>query len=314
MGYTTKIEWTEASWIPIKAKYGNFVGWHCVKVSDGCRHCYAEILNRRRGTTLDYNVMDGKIVETFLDDGTLRKPLTWRAPRRIFVCSMTDLFGEWVSDEWIDRVFGIMALTSRHQYQVLTKRPERMRDYMRTERRQEMIEAVMSHESRAFGILGMTGWPLPNVWLGVSVENQRTADERIPILLDTPAAIRFISVEPLLEQIDLSERLSWSGSTGYPDYEATDDGPRINWVIVGGESGRDARPMNPDWVRAIRDECLAVEVPFFFKQWGEHLPVETYDIGGARRITYRKIGKQAASAMLDGRYHSDYPVGVGAKL
>lgn len=250
------------------------------------------------GTTMDSKagpVWTGKVA--IVDDYALTKPLRWRKSRRIFVNSMGDLFHESVPDGWIDRVFAVMALAPQHTFQVLTKRTKRMRDYFngpwpnRDGVAARIAEATLEFApTRAnlplpptivevpvgprlpsgepeFGfrrMLGVRSWPLPNVWLGASVEDQTRADERIPDLLATPAAVRFISAEPLLGAIDLREvipnPINYSHAHGFKG---------LDWIICGGESGLGARPMHPDWARSLRDQCAAAGVPFFFKQWGE---------------------------------------------
>ena len=203
----TGIEWTDETWNPISG---------CSRVSPGCEHCYAERMDHRlRGVAGEewrpwtapnaaYNVR--------LYPERLEAPLRWRKPRRVFVNSMSDLFHEEVPDEYIDRVFAVMALCPEHVFQVLTKRPERMRDYLSesprvptsTEYRvDEAMDGICGE--RGWHSPGLQAWPLPNVWLGVSVEDQRRADERIPLLLETPAAVHFLSCEPLLGPIDLSK-------------------------------------------------------------------------------------------------------------
>ena len=263
MSTKTGIEWTDATWNPVRG---------CTRVSEGCRNCYAEgVAYRFSGPGQPYEGLvqvnaqrerkrqwSGVIqfVEKHLLD-----PLRWKTPRRIFVNSMSDLFHEGVTDEMRDRIFAVMALSPQHTFQVLTKRPERMLAYfdpqdcggrLRVARLRIRDYAVkMQHLSKS-AFDPYSQWPLPNVWLGVSVEN-RKAKPRIDALRATPAALRFLSLEPLLE--DLGE-LDLTG---------------IDWVIVGGESGKGAgiRPMHPDWVRSVRDQCAAAGVPFFFKQWGE---------------------------------------------
>lgn len=359
MADKSSIEWTDATWNPT-------VG--CSIVSPGCTHCYAMRMAARceamgiahyAGTT---RVVNGHTLWTgqinAAPDHILTQPLRWKRPRRIFVNSMSDLFAEGVSDETIDKVFAVMALAPQHTFQVLTKRPERMREALKG-----MAE---NHHDR----LWQTGlfewmnedrlpWPLPNVWLGVSVEDQARADERIPILLDTPAAVRFISAEPLLGPVALTqipspvvtpedegywhsclERSDVHYCEGFPDVltgreivEAV-DGPmmeRLDWVIVGGESGPGARPMHPDWARQIRDDCAAAGVPFFFKQWGEHVPCLRADDGekmvcledGAESLAFDdetrhpvirthgrefwRIGKRAAGRLLDRVEHNGMP-------
>ena len=170
MGENSKIEWTDSTWNPIRARNlaTGKVGWHCEHMSEACRFCYAEGINRRLGTGLDFKPGHRADIEIFLDEQMLLAPLRWKKPRRIFVNSMTDTFAEFVKDEWLDRMFAVMVLCPQHTFQVLTKRPERMRSYV-------------IH-------LAVGGWPLKNIWLGVSAEDQATADERIPLLLQTPAA------------------------------------------------------------------------------------------------------------------------------
>jgi protein gp37 len=222
----SKIEWTDVVWNPV-------VG--CSKVSDGCKNCYAERMTARfRKDYLPWTLQNAAH-NVVLRPAKLNEPRYWKKPRRIFVNSMSDLFHEQVPDEFIYSVFQVMTSTPWHTYQVLTKRPERM-------------QRLVSESA-------------PNIWLGVSVEDQRAADERIPILLQTPAAVRFLSCEPLLGPIDLAEAgnnacVEWWENRG------------IDWVIVGGESGPGARPMHPDWARSLRDQCLG-QAQFFFKQWGE---------------------------------------------
>lgn len=223
MSASTSIEWTDATWSPLRARRKDTgkVGQHCERVSPGCTNCYAARHNGRNlpngGTGLDYVRGSRDLVETFVDERVLAQPLRWREPKRIFVANQTDLFGEWVSDEQRDRVFAAMALAPRHTFQVLTKRPERMRAYLRDKRTQErtarasvflvpneMLAAKgLEPELQQEAMAGWANWPLPNVWLGVTAEDQQRADERIPILLDTPAAVRFVSVEPLLGPVNL---------------------------------------------------------------------------------------------------------------
>jgi len=236
--------------------------------------------------------------EVRLNEAWLTQPLRWRRPRRIFVCAHADLFHPDVPDEWIDRVFAIMALAPQHTFQVLTKRAARMREYVlsRNEVRPDcpITNAAFWSVAKPRGYKGNGGLcarPLPNVWLGVSVEDKARADERIPDLLATPAAMRFISAEPLLGPVDL-RRIRYephnpnpapgpanppqclnalTGQTGSYAvgrwYRALTTFPGLDWVIAGGENG--PRPMHPDWARSLRDQCAAAGVPFLFKQWGE---------------------------------------------
>jgi protein gp37 len=358
----TAIEWTDETWNPIRArnKATGKTGWHCVHMSEGCRNCYAERLNVKPGATggtgLPYKPGHEKDIEIFLDERALLAPLGWKRPRRIFVCSMTDLFADFVADEWLDRLFAVMALCPQHTFQVLTKRPERMRAWFTTfvppldlEERIRVIAAGIL--KRRFGVpdehprdtlsrLNPFPWPLPHVWLGVSAENQETAAARIPELLQTPAARRFVSAEPLLGPVDLHSYMWpvcgwWKGD--FNSYSAAkaagaDCGLRrqslvsapaffLDWIIVGGESGPRARPMHPDWVRSLRDQCAAAGAAFFFKQWGEWSPS-----GSGRSISpegsspgpevwnekttafVRRLGKKKAGRTIDGVIHDGMPV------
>ncbi len=258
MAERTEIEWTDATWNPITG---------CSVTSPGCRHCYAMRLAggrlknhpSRRGLTEPTAagpVWNGRVR---FNEQWLTAPLRWRKPRRIFVCAHGDLFHPAVPDEWIDRVYAVMALAPRHAFQVLTKRPERMADYfsndsdsfMRMVKAGDTILWQYGQRLGPFDFPFSTRFhpPLDNVWLGVSVEDfERT--ERIHHLRETPAALRFVSFEPLL------------GDIGPVDLRG------IDWAILGGESGPRARRMEPDWARAIRDLCLKDDVGFFFKQWG----------------------------------------------
>jgi len=257
------IEWTDATWNPLRG---------CSRVSEGCRNCYAErIAARFSGPGQPYEGLaertakgprwTGKVA---LIESALYHPLRWRKPRRIFVNSMSDLFHQDVPDEWIDRVFAVMALAPQHTFQVLTKRPERMGAWFATglDTREEDVATAMRRIDINSGFF--TDWPLPNVWLGTSVEDQPTADARIPHLLAAPAAVRFVSAEPLLGPVDLTVYMFGAHQTEETDWIAR----RLDWLIVGGESGPGARPMHPDWARSLRDQCAAASVPFFFKQWG----------------------------------------------
>jgi protein gp37 len=197
---------------------------------------------------------------------TLDQPLRWRKPRRIFVASMADLFHEAVSDYYLDAVFAIMALCPQHTFQVLTKRPARMRRWF------SETASGASREQLVYGATGKTtwpGWPLPNVEIGVSAENQRRLDERLPDLLATPAAVRFVSLEPLLEEIDLPSQIEDRFTTANPPGSAHPFMERmIDWVIVGGETGPDARQCRVEWVRSIVEQCRAAKVSVFVKQLG----------------------------------------------
>lgn len=285
MGAESKIEWTDATWNPVTG---------CTRVSEGCRNCYMARTVPRFGQD------PWKVV---LHPDRLDHPIRWQKPRRIFVNSLSDLFHEDVPDEFIGKAFVTMAQANRHTFQILTKRPQRMLK-------------LMKNPPSSFPCGMIAGSPLPNVWLGVSVENQETADERIPILLQTPAAKRFISAEPLLGPVDL-----WSAKYPWPDGKggigsAFAWGTGVKWVIAGGESGPGARPMHPDWARSIRDQCQAAGVPFFFKQWGEYQPLTRTDgvqdmpFGGYNvetRFGFLKKGKKESGAVLDGREWKEWP-------
>jgi len=278
----TAIQWTDVVWNPVTG---------CSKVSQGCAHCYAERLAPRvfAGQTETTAEPGSRVLverpRRFTDVRThperLDQPLRWRKPRRVFVNSMSDLFHEDVPDDFIARVWAVMAGCPQHTFQVLTKRPERMRDWLA---RCGGWEGYWTHNGSAPGgfndgpdkgiIVGYAkldrfpdlpiGWPLPNVWLGVSVEDQRRADERIPILLDTPAAVRFLSCEPLLGRVDLRSHALCFPPAGLP----TDGIHGLDWLIVGGESGPKARPMDLAWARSLVAQCRAADVPVFCKQMG----------------------------------------------
>jgi len=277
MSATTKIQWTDRTWNPTRG---------CTMVSPGCSQCYAmRQAHRFNGSGQPYEGLTRMTEHGPVWTGDVRlvpeallEPLRWRKPARIFVNSMSDLFYESVPDEFIDRVFAVMALTPRHTYQLLTKRPEWMREYLSNlNYRKEQVgveaELMSGFDRYATDSPANCAWPLPNVHLGVSVENRATAEERIPILLETPAALRFLSVEPLLEGVDISWYLkprSCRPDPLSPTFAIVKEvaTPAIDWVIVGGESGPNARPCNIDWIRWIVGECRTAGVPVFVKQLG----------------------------------------------
>lgn len=267
MADDSKIEWTEATWNPI-------VG--CTAVSPGCDHCYAarEASGRLSHLPLYAGLANRGVFtgEVRLVPERLTQPLRWTKPRRVFVNSMSDLFHKDVPDDFIAKVFAVMALAPRHIFQVLTKRHGRMRSLLSD----PDFKVLVALAALEFDDVILSGpWPLPNVWLGVSVENQQWADIRIPALLDTPAAVRWLSMEPLLGSVDLRRSLArWQPGDDQPwtgDRLHTRD--VLGWVVAGGESGPNARPMHPDWARSLRDQCAAAGVPFFFKQHGEWEPI-----------------------------------------
>lgn len=269
---TTEIAWTDRTWNPTRG---------CSIVSPGCVNCYAmKQAHRFSGPGKPYDGLTkqtkagpqwtGTVVPV---EDALIEPLSWRKPARIFVNSMSDLFHEDVPDEFIDRVFALMALCQQHTFQILTKRADRMRSYM--DRLGEgnlptplvdaacgILSARAAKDIRAIS-WDFPAWPLPNVWLGVSVEDQKRYDERIGHILRTPAAVRFLSVEPMLGPIDLR-----MGGMSLPDYSPHDPLPNIDWLIVGGESGPSARPFDLQWARDLVRQCKAAGVACFVKQVG----------------------------------------------
>lgn len=325
----TSIEWTDATWTPVKG---------CTRVSPGCGGpglaggCYAEIMAARFSSPGQWGEGLAKIVtlpdgtkdhrwtgEVRFDEAELLKPLSLKRPRKIFVCSTADLFHEKVTDEQIDKVFAIMALCPQHTFQVLTKRPARMREYMASIDNGDGTRLDGFRSALVEGMAqqiwhGRTGddsvdeWlavhlPLPNVWLGVSAEDQPRWDERVSILREVPAAIRWVSAEPLLDYIDGGELLKM-----------------IDWVVVGGESGPGARLMFRPHVRSLRDQCAAAGVPFLMKQWGEWIPagqvrlhktpIREFAYDYDDRCRYHRVGKKAAGRLLDGVLHDAYPAGA----
>lgn len=351
----SKIEWTEQTWNPI-------VG--CSIVTPGCTNCYAMKMAARleamgvphyAGLTKPSKagaVWTGKLA--LAPGKILTEPLRRKKPTMYFVNSMGDLFHEETPTEWIDRVFAVMALTPQHTYQVLTKRSSLMRRYFQIDHDHDYMNRV---DGQVWSLLGThegskifhggswrPRWPLANVWLGVSAERQKEADERIPDLLATPAAVRFVSAEPLLGPIDFTTeylRDKCGGKYPFPMLSMEDRTTRLDlldWIIVGGESGPGARPMHPDWARSIRDQCAAADVAFFFKQWGEWGPERPHPVGDEEgsiramttvsstdrreigRLSYlagsgldkpstplRRLGKARAGRLLDGREHNDMP-------
>lgn len=336
MSDKTGIEWTDAAWNPVTG---------CTKVSAGCKHCYAE----REWPRLQH--LPAYAGRAFTDvvphANRLEQPLRWRRPRRIFVNSMSDLFHPDVPEGFIDKVFAVMAIAQQHTFQILTKRPDRMRAYLSYGARAEIVgieaEALSGLDRHTESMSQRWTFPLSNVWLGVSVEDQATVDERIPLLLQTPATVRWISAEPLLGPVSLPfERIGHWNALAIKSNQPWST-TRLHWVVVGGESGPQARPMHPAWARGLRDQCAAAGVPFLFKQWGEWAPrsecYHTLTSGKAAadidpsatkwpciRLTgtgnngrnlanscdgddcyMQKVGKKLAGRLLDGALHDGYP-------
>ncbi len=316
----SRIEWTEETWNPVTG---------CTRISEGCHHCYIE---RTPPMRMAHRRFDGSHIGAttgvLFHPERLTQPFGWRKPRRVFVNSMSDLFHDKVPGEYIARVFATMALADRHTFQILTKRPQRMRALL-ADGGQALLEETTDEETAS--ALYDAHWPLPNVWVGTSVESQKWADIRIPQLLATPAAVRWISAEPLLGPIDLDGPLDATGQhrpkltywlTGRPGWAADgtlDVRPRLDWVVVGGETGPGGRPMDPAWARTMRDQCTAAGVPFFFKQWGDYvtvdqMPEDTFrDLDAlhgpsslAREVQWH-VGKKHAGRELDGREWNEYP-------
>lgn len=304
MADRSKIEWCDATWNCVTG---------CTKVSQGCRHCYAERDWRRLSANPTTTYYGRAFADVQCHPERLGQPLHWTKPRRIFVNSMSDLFHESVPDAFIERVWATMTHAKQHIFQILTKRPERMQSVVKD-------------------LSDINGRPLPNVWCGVSAENQAAADERIPKLLDTPTAVRFVSIEPMIGPVDLR-----MGGMSMPDYAPHRPQPRLNWVICGGESGPRARPMHPGWVRSLRDQCIAAGVPFLLKQWGEWTPGEnvTRHTGTVETAAHwdgkwylgrqnlaandehrddepdlYRVGKRVAGRLLDGREWNEFPEGA----
>jgi protein gp37 len=313
---TTKIEYATDAWNPVTG---------CTMVSEGCRNCWAARLAatrlkhypRYRGLAT-YPDLRGAVPqwtgEVRLHPELLNQPLHWRKPKRVFVCSQADLFHVGVDYGFITGVMAAIARCPQHTFLLLTKRSDRMYKY--------------------FTNCGFENHTLPNFWLGVSVEDQKTADKRIPLLLHTPAAVRWVSYEPALGPVNLQNYLPHAL---YMSGETPSGSEGLDWVIGGGESGPNAQPSHPDWFRTVRDQCQAAGVPFFFKQWGEwgsDRPADQHKISGHRyqydSMTFRpdgtrynptkpdelfekamqtvyQVGKKAAGRLLDGREWNEFP-------
>lgn len=287
MGDKSKIEWTDATWSPVTGCSHSG--------SPGCDNCYAKRMAKRLQAMGQENYRNG--FEVTEHPHMLNRPLHWKRPRKIFVVSMGDLFHRKVRNEFIAAVFGVMAACPHHKFQLLTKHPRRAKEWFDwVEQREQDGRSMFPHDEPSWRIYQMLSsyalkhgasipshhggkWPLPNVWMGTTTENQPAANERIPMLLQIPAAIHFISVEPMLSAIDVSKWLPRLAKMGYASKEITEEHgvkagddfilkikPCVSWVLCGGESGPNARPMNPDWARSLRDQCKKSEISFFLKQ------------------------------------------------
>jgi len=305
MSDKSKIEWCDATWNPVTG---------CTKVSAGCKNCYAE-------REFPRTYPGRKFTDVRLHPKRLDQPLRWKRPRKIFVNSMSDLFHDDVPAQFVYQVFMFMWSAHWHTFQVLTKRAKRMLELVSTwlkVDRMLMEEFASDALPAGRGILRLDE-PLANVWFGVSVEDQKTADERIPLLLRTPAAVRFVSYEPGLGRLSLEKYLP---CPLYMSGETPEAGEGLDWVIAGGESGPNARPSHPDWFSAVRSQCQAAGVPFFFKQWGELVreserPEFFKTIGHKQgepvRFVYQddgwycRVGKKMAGRLLDGREWNEFP-------
>lgn len=307
MGGESKIQWTDATWSPVRG---------CSMVSPGCTNCYAMTQAHRwpqfgRLTRPGPNgmVWTGE-VRTI--DALMTLPLGWRTPRLVFVNSQSDTFHADVPTEFIDMMFAIMSVCRWHVFQVLTKRPERMLEYCSSTDTMGRIAAIVARLAHNLGSAyvthvddGLPGFHLPNVWLGVSAEDQDRADERIPLLLNTPAAVRFVSCEPLLGPIDFNalsdacenlNALSGRREDPFGDVVTRRLGSALDWVIVGGESGQRARSLDLAWIRAIVDQCAAAYVPVFVKQIGAR-PYDTHPNDPSRHRELRPRDRKGGNPL-----------------
>lgn len=296
----TNIEWTDLTVNPVLAKiegaaavggYNSGRGHYCEKISEGCKHCYSSAMQPRFGLPVFQEARAAKKrgeIEVYFEPSRMLEVLRRKKPARVFWCDMTDMFGDWVPFEWVAAMFGVMAATPQHTHQVLTKRPARALAFFRwlDEEATQNPNAIgtrlgrcLTAEAAASGRpanvseamrqrLMRDEWPLQNVHLGVSCENQETADERIPQLLQCPAAVRFVSAEPLLGPIDLSLHFGALKATALAFFDSSAWHRALHWVIVGGESGPGARPCDLAWIRSVVAQCKAAEVPCFVKQVG----------------------------------------------
>lgn len=305
MSQNTTIEWTDVTWNPIRG-----CSMAPGSEAEGCLNCYAA-RQAARNLPAFRSPTTGKPFAIFRDSGPrwtgdieridskLEEPLHWKKPRKIFVNSMNDLFHEKIEFSVIGGIWSVMERCPQHFFQVLTKRPKRMQEFM------QWVNESRNPRHLNSDLFPSQHWPVRNIWLGVSVEDQKTADDRIPFLLETPASVRWISAEPLLGPIT---------GIGTRDFGA------IRWVVCGGESGPGARPMHPHWAKSLRDQCKAANVPFFFKQWGEWRPVankEQFSLPVSKVHKFEdstillKDGKKKAGRSLDGHEWNQFPYQVG---
>jgi protein gp37 len=325
----TSIEWCDKTWNPVRG---------CSRVSPGCEHCYAETMaarfidegmpyeglatrvHRLRTDTRGHQrgVTEGRwtgVVRPIYDH--LADPLRWKTPQRIFVNSMSDLFHKEVLPEYIAAVFGVMAACPQHTFIVLTKRAQEMHDWFKKTNDVDIQRVTCTALDKAGFERGcgsafdVEEWPLPNVWLGVSAENQEYLDARVPLLCETPAARRIVSIEPILGPVDVSTYLDVAGSP------CGETWPTLDWVIAGCESGPGARPAEVGWFRALRDQCGQYQVPFFLKQ-AKHTPGDFIPVDALGRKTSATLAMGAASGSrskkgvislpyLDGVQHAAFP-------
>lgn len=354
MGHKTDIEWADATWNPTRG---------CSRLSEGCRNCYAEAMAGRFSKPGQPYAGVAKMTKAgarwtgkvkFFEH-LLCRPLIWQQPLTIFVDSMSDLFHEGVPQDVIDQVVAVMAIAERHTFMVLTRRvlrmrvyfadpemPARVRRWILTPPAGSALAEFKDGDACVRAAIRIGEGPLSNVWLGCSVEDQPTANERVPQILSTPAAIRFISYEPAigpvnfarierrpsdfdklmpgfetvtaltLNALDGYHAIEYPGSGGLVNVAQSGNrlGPKLDWIICGGESGTGARVMHPDWARLVRDQCVAFRVPFFFKQWGAWRPEHDFSEAPTRDrevklmpdgVYMHRVGKKAAGRLLDGK-------------
>jgi protein gp37 len=291
----TKIEWTDETWNPI-------IG--CRKISPGCQNCYAEKmafrlghgqLSKNEGLSLKYSRIIDCNSKTWngrseIIEESMIRPMKWKKPKKIFVCSMGDLFHESVSFKWIDEVIKVIKQCPQHTFQILTKRPDRMLEYFKNY--YQLIPRMIR-----------------NIWLGVTAENQEQANFRIPILLEIPSIMHFISIEPMVASVNMNE-------IGFHKFKAWLSGSyqySIKWVICGGETGQNARPLHPDWVINLKNNCVENNIPFFFKSWGEYWPCVSGRIYREKTIDFidgvsmAKVGKKLSGCMIEGKEYKQFP-------